>query len=180
MIFTETELPGAFLVRPEPIEDHRGFFARIWCDREAEKAGLGVRWVQSSVSYNRRKGTLRGMHWQAPPHDEVKLVRCIAGAIHDVIIDLRPESPTWRRHLAVELSAGNRQMLYVPEGFAHGFETLEDHTVVEYRMSEFYEPDSARGLRWDDPAFGIRWPLDDPIITDRDRTYPDFQPERGP
>ncbi|PYM94888.1 MAG: dTDP-4-dehydrorhamnose 3,5-epimerase [Candidatus Rokuibacteriota bacterium] len=174
MIFTETPLKGAFVIEPEPLADARGFFARTWCQREAEQHGLNPRLVQCSVSFNRRRGTLRGLHYQAAPHEEAKLVRCTAGALHDVIVDLRRDSPTFRGHFAAGLSAKNRRMLYVPEGFAHGFQTLEDGTEIFYQMSEFYSPESARGVRWDDPAFGIVWPDADRIINDRDRAYPDF------
>jgi dTDP-4-dehydrorhamnose 3,5-epimerase len=174
VIFVPTGLPAAFVVEPERREDQRGFFARTWCAREFEARGLTTRLVQCSVSFNKRKGTLRGMHYQAPPHEEAKLVRCTMGAIHDVIIDLRPTSPTYKLYVAVLLTAENRRMLYVPEGFAHGFQTLVDDTEVFYQMSEFHSPAHARGVRWDDPAFAIAWPPDDRIINDRDRSYPDF------
>lgn len=174
MIFAPTPLPGAFVIEPKRHEDQRGFFARTWCAREFEDHGLNPRLAQCSVSFNTQKGTLRGMHYQATPYPEAKLVRCTMGAIHDVIIDLRPTSPTYKRHLAVVLTAENRTMLYVPEGFAHGFQTLADDSEVFYQTSEFYSPDHARGIRWDDPAFGIAWPPDDRIIIDRDRSYPDF------
>jgi dTDP-4-dehydrorhamnose 3,5-epimerase len=174
MTFTETQLSGAFIVDPEPIEDHRGFFARTWCQREYEAHHLNPRLAQSSVSFNKKKGTLRGMHYQIPPHAEAKLVRCTRGAIYDVIIDLRPESRTFKQHVAVVLTADNRRMLYVPEGLAHGFQTLQDDTEVFYQMSEFYFPEHARGVRWNDPAFGIVWPENDPTIAERDRNYPDF------
>jgi dTDP-4-dehydrorhamnose 3,5-epimerase len=174
VIFTETALAGAFVLEPERREDARGFFARTWCAQEAEAHGLDPRVVQCSISFNKRKGTLRGMHYQAAPHQEAKLVRCTAGAIYDVIIDLRPGSPTFMRHLAVVLSAENRRALYIPAEFAHGFQTLADDTEVFYQMSEFYAPAHGRGVRWNDPAFGIAWPPDDRIITERDQTYPDF------
>lgn len=174
MIFRETALPGVFVIEPEPWEDQRGFFARTWCQREFAEHGLDPRLVQCSVSFNRRRGTLRGMHYQAPPHAEAKLIRCTRGAIWDVALDLRSGSPTFGQHVGEELSAANRAALYIPEGFAHGFQTLEDDTEVLYQMSEFYAPDAARGIRFDDPAFGIRWPLPEPIMLNRDRTYPDF------
>lgn len=174
MIFTETYLPGAFIVESERLADERGFFARAWCRREFEARGLNPRLAQCSISFNARRGTLRGMHYQAAPFEEVKLVRCTSGAIYDAIIDLRPASPTFKRHLSVVLSAENRAMLYVPEGFAHGFQTLVDGAEVFYQMSEFYAPDHARGVRWDDPAFGIDWPPAERIMADRDRLYPDF------
>jgi len=174
VIFVATPLPGAFVVEPEYHEDHRGFFARTWCAREFAAHGLSTRLAQCSVSFTKRRGTLRGLHYQAAPYAEAKLVRCTAGGVHDVIVDLRPTSPTYRRHLAVTLTAGNRKALFVPQGFAHGFQTLADETEVFYQISAFHSPDHARGIRWDDPAFAIAWPLDDPIVNDRDRAYPDF------
>jgi len=174
VIFQETPLKGAFVIQPERREDARGFFARTWCQREVEVHGLNPRLVQCSISFNLRKGTLRGLHYQAAPHEEAKLIHCTMGAIYDVVVDLRDDSPTFREHFAIVLSAENRQMLYVPEGLAHGFQTLEDNTEVSYQMSEFFAPESARGVRWDDPAFGIAWPPADRIIAERDRSYPDF------
>jgi dTDP-4-dehydrorhamnose 3,5-epimerase len=174
MIFLETPLAGAFVIDIEPHEDERGFFARTFCQEEFEALGLDATVVQSSVSFNRQRGTLRGMHYQTPPHEETKVVRCTAGAIYDVIIDLRPLSPTFVQWHGVTLSAENRTMFYIPAGFAHGFLTLEDNTEVLYQMSEFYYPDSARGVRWDDPAFGIEWPAEPTAISDRDKIYPDF------
>jgi dTDP-4-dehydrorhamnose 3,5-epimerase len=174
LIFTETELPGAFLIEPEMHEDDRGFFARTFCRQEFEERGLNPRVVQCNVSFNKRKGSLRGMHFQTSPYAEAKLVRCTAGSIYDVIIDLRPSSSAFKKHLGVELSARNRKMLYIPEDFAHGFQTLEDDTEVFYQMSQYYSPKHSRGVRWDDPAFGISWPPGERIIIERDRTYPDF------
>jgi len=175
LIFTETPLAGAYLIDPEPREDERGFLARIWCQREFDAQGLDTRLAQASMVFNRRAGTLRGMHYQMAPHEEVKLVRCPRGAIFDAIIDLRPGSPTFARHCTAILSAGNRRMLYIPRGFAQGYQTLEDDTEVVYQMSEFFEPSAGRGVRWDDPVFSIRWPdAADRIIADRDRNYPDF------
>ncbi len=174
MIFTPTGLPGAFLLEVERREDERGFFARTWCQREFLEHGLNPRLVQCSISYSRTKGTLRGMHYQVAPHEETKLIRCTAGAIHDVIIDLRPASPTFKQHFAVTVSAENYRTIYVPEGVAHGFQTLEDDTELLYQMSEFYTPECARGVRWDDAAFAIAWPPADRIIAERDRTWPDF------
>jgi dTDP-4-dehydrorhamnose 3,5-epimerase len=178
MIFTEIFLAGVFLVLPERHEDERGFFARSWCQKEFTANGMNGRLVQCNISYNRRRGTLRGMHLQVPPNEEAKLVRCTMGAIYDVIIDLRKGSPTVGRHFGVNLTADNRQMIYIPEGFAHGFLTLDNQTEVFYQMSEFYAPESARGVRWNDPAFGIRWPEEVNVISRRDQTYPDFDPER--
>ncbi len=174
MFFTETKLQGAFIIDIKPIEDERGFFARSWCRKEFKAHGLNPRLVQCNISFNKKKGTLRGMHYQVAPHEEAKLVRCTMGAIYDVIIDLRPESPTCKQWVAVELTALNRRMLYVPEGFAHGFQTLEDNTEVFYQMSEFYYPECARGLRWDDPEFGIKWSDGNRIISAKDLQYPDF------
>lgn len=174
MIFTATKLQGAFIIDPERLEDERGFFARTWCQREFAVHGLSPKWVQCNISFNTQKGTLRGMHYQAAPYAETKLIRCTMGAIYDVIIDLRPDSPTFKQWLAVELTADNRCMLYVPGGFAHGFLTLANHTEVLYQMSEFYVAESARGVRWNDPAFGIQWPADVKVISDRDRNYLDF------
>ncbi len=174
MICTETKLKGAFLIEPERLEDERGFFARTWCQREFAALGLEPAWVQSSISFNKSKATLRGMHYQAAPYEETKLVRCTAGAIYDVIVDLRPGSETYRQWLGVELTAANRCLLYIPQGVAHGFETLTDDAEVFYEISEFYHPESARGVRWDDPALGIEWPLKAQILSDRDRSYPDY------
>ena len=174
MIFRETDLPGAYVIDLEPHRDERGFFARAWCQREFEAHGLNPRLVQCNISYNETRGTLRGMHYQAPPHEEAKLVRCTRGRLYDVIIDLRSDSPTYKEHVGIELNDENRTMLYVPEGFAHGFLTLEDNTEVFYQMSAFYAPEVARGVRWDDPAFDIDWPAPVRHIKDRDQRYPDF------
>ena len=174
MIFDETRIRGAWIISPEPIQDARGWFARTWDEHEFVARGLSGHVVQCSVSFNRRRGTLRGLHYQAAPHEESKLVRCTAGVIFDVAVDLRPSSPTFMDWVGVELSAGNRLALYVPEGCAHGFLTLEDDVEVLYQMSEVYEPGAGRGVRWDDPAFGIAWPGEVTVINERDRTYPDF------
>jgi len=175
MIFTETTLKGAFVIELEKNEDERGFFARTFCRKEFEEHGLNPRIVQCNVSFNKKKGTLRGMHYQVPPHEEAKIVTCIKGAVYDVIIDLRPDSSTYCQWFAVELSAENYKMLYVPEGFAHGFQTLEDNTVVFYQMSEFYHPECARGVRWDDRTFGIKWPnIHHRIVSEIDKRYADF------
>jgi dTDP-4-dehydrorhamnose 3,5-epimerase len=174
MIFHETGLPGAVLIEPQRISDARGFFARTWSAEELAERGLSTRIAQCSISYNGARGTLRGMHYQIAPHAEVKLVRCTAGAIYDVIIDLRPESPTYRRHFGATLSASSRLQLYIPEGFAHGFLTLEDDSEVFYQISEPYAPAAGRGVRWDDPAFAIDWPGEVRVIAPRDASYPDF------
>jgi dTDP-4-dehydrorhamnose 3,5-epimerase len=180
MIFTETPLRGALLVDIEKHEDERGFFARSFCRREFKAHGLNSQLVQCNISFNPGKGTLRGMHFQVKPHEEAKLVRCTRGAIFDAIIDLRPDSPTYKKDLCVILTAENRRMLYVPEGFAHGFLTLEDATEVFYQISEFYAPECQRGVRWDDPAFAIAWPAAPRLISERDRSYPDFDRNAGP
>jgi dTDP-4-dehydrorhamnose 3,5-epimerase len=177
MIFTETRLKGAFAIDLETHADERGFFGRSYCSREFEAHGLNPSVVQCNVSYNKARGTLRGMHLQEAPYGEDKLIRCTRGALCDVIVDLRPESPTFCQWVAVELRAAAGQvsrMLYVPEGFAHGFQTLEDDTEVFYQMSEFFAPTAARGFRWNDPAFAIEWPEPVRVISDRDRAYPDF------
>jgi dTDP-4-dehydrorhamnose 3,5-epimerase len=173
MILTELQLKGAHLIEPERLVDERGFFARTWCQQEFEAHGLNPRLVQCNISFNTKKNTLRGLHYQAP-HEEAKLVRCTMGAIYDVIVDLRSDSPTFKQWIAVELTATNRRMLYIPEGFAHGFQSLEDNTEVFYQMSELYAPTGARGVRWNDPVFGIQWPAAIACISDRDNSYPDF------
>jgi dTDP-4-dehydrorhamnose 3,5-epimerase len=174
MIFLEAALKGAYIIEVEKLEDERGFFARSWCAQEFKEHGLNPRLAQCNISYNHKKGTLRGMHYQTMPYEEVKLVRCTRGAIYDVIIDLRPQSPTYKHWTSVELTADNHKMLYVPEGFAHGFQTLEESSEVFYQMSEFYAPGHAKGIRWDDPAFGVRWPLEVAVISARDQHYPDY------
>jgi len=174
MLFRETVLKGAYVVEPERITDERGFFARTWCRSEFESHGLNPNLVQCNISFNDKKGTLRGMHYQATPRAEAKLVRCTAGAIYDVIVDLRPDSSTFKRWTGVELNADNRYMLYIPERFAHGFLTLSEDAEVLYHMSEYYSAEHARGVRWNDPAFGIQWPGEALVISERDRNYPDF------
>jgi dTDP-4-dehydrorhamnose 3,5-epimerase len=176
VIFREIKLAGAFVIEPEKREDERGFFARTFCREEFSAHGLNPDIAQCNVSFNKRKGTLRGMHYQAPPCCEAKVVRCTAGAIFDVIIDLRASSKTFQQHFAVELCASTGKMLYVPEGFAHGFQTLVDNTEIFYQMSRPFSPQHARGVRWNDPAFGIEWPSADRTILERDRNYPDFVP----
>lgn len=174
MIFKSTPLPGAYVVEIEPIEDERGFFARGWCRREFEKNGLNPELLQINFAFSRRKGTLRGLHFQRPPHAEAKLIRCTRGAIYDVIIDLRRGSPTFRRWLGVELTSDNRRMLYVPEGFAQGYQTLVDDTEIYYHTSQFYNPEAASGVRWNDPAFAVDWPLPVTTISTADSSWPDF------
>jgi dTDP-4-dehydrorhamnose 3,5-epimerase len=174
MIFTETKLKGAFVIEPERQEDERGFFARSFCKEEFEAYGLNINWVQCNISFNKKKGTLRGMHYQTTPYEEVKLVRCTMGAIYDVIIDLRPGSHTFKQWASIELSSENRRMLYVPEQFAHGFQTLAENTEVFYLMSEFYHPGSSKGIRWNDPTFLVNWPIISPIMSSADSSYPNY------
>jgi dTDP-4-dehydrorhamnose 3,5-epimerase len=173
--FEQTPLQGAYLINAPRHEDERGYFTRTHCEREFAENGLHTHWVQGNASYNKRTHTLRGMHWQAEPHGEVKLVRCVVGAVYDVIIDLRSDSPSYRQHYGVELTPENGTQLYIPAGFAHGFLTLQDHSTVLYQMGAFFEPTAARGLRYNDPAFNIAWPAEVAIISDRDRDYPDYQ-----
>jgi dTDP-4-dehydrorhamnose 3,5-epimerase len=175
MRFTETALAGLFIVDIEPIADERGHFARTFCAEEFARAGLPGEFVQCSTSFNRRRGTLRGLHFQAEPCPEGKLVRCTRGAIFDVALDLRPGSPTYCRWHASELTAENARALHIPPGFAHGFQTLVDGTEILYQMTVSYRADLARGVRWNDPAFGIAWPLPEPILTPRDAAYPDHR-----
>jgi dTDP-4-dehydrorhamnose 3,5-epimerase len=175
MEFLESKLPGVFEVCIEAQSDERGFFARTWCQQEFEARGLSGKLVQCSLSFNRRKGTLRGMHYQVAPHEETKLIRCTQGAIYDVVLDLRWQSPTFKNWVAVVLTSEKRNMVYVPRGCAHGFLTLEDGSEVSYQMSEFLHAESALGVRWDDPAFQIAWPAKVEVISERDRTYPDFK-----
>ncbi len=171
MIFVETKLAGVFIIEPEKFGDERGFLARTWSQHEFAERGLNPNLVECNLSFNIRRGTLRGMHYQSEPFAQAKLVRCTAGAIYDVAVDLSPDSATFRKWEAVELTAENRRMFYIPEGCAHGFQTLEDRTEVFYQMSGVYAPEYARGLRWNDPVFGIRWPLPDPFMLGRDANY---------
>jgi len=175
MLFLETRLKGAFIIEPERKEDERSFFARIFCVEEFTAQGLNANLVQCSISFNRQRGTLRGMHFQAAPHAETRLVRCTMGAVYDVLLDLRPESPTFKQWIGAELTSQNRRMTYVPKGFAHGFITLADDCEVFYQMSEFYHPESAGGVRWDDPAFSIEWPFRPAVISPKDSSYALFE-----
>jgi dTDP-4-dehydrorhamnose 3,5-epimerase len=177
VIVEETELAGACVLEVERREDERGFFARVWCAEELATAGLDTRISQINVGFNLRRGTLRGLHFQRAPHAEVKLVRCTAGAVYDVIVDLRPESPTHRRWIGAELSAENHRQLYVPAGFAHGYQTLTDSAEISYLTSVPYAPESATGVRFDDPAFGIDWPEPVTVVSDADRSWPDYREE---
>jgi dTDP-4-dehydrorhamnose 3,5-epimerase len=180
MKFTETLLKGAFVVELAPMSDARGFFARTYCAREFEEHGLKPAVAQANLSFNHKRGTLRGMHYQLPPAAETKLVRCTAGAIFDVIVDLRPGSPTYLQHVGVELTADNRKALYVPELFAHGYITLTDGAEVVYQVGEFYTPGYERGLRYDDPTLGIAWPVAIDIISDKDARWAPYEgPSRG-
>jgi dTDP-4-dehydrorhamnose 3,5-epimerase len=172
--FHETKLQGLFEIHPEPQSDERGFFARTWCQKEFQDHGLNRNLAQCSISFNTQRGTLRGMHYQAAPYAETKLVRCTKGSIYDVVVDLRPQSPTFKEWFAVVLTSESRNMVYIPEQCAHGFLTLEDATEIVYQMSQFYSPESARGVRWNDPAFQIQWPAEVSVISERDRMYPDF------
>jgi dTDP-4-dehydrorhamnose 3,5-epimerase len=176
MIFRETPLSGAWLLEPERSEDERGFFARTWDREEFERRGLDPTLAQCSVSFNHRRGTLRGLHFQIAPHEEIKLVRVTRGAIWDVIVDLRPDSPTFKQHYSVVLSAAKGDQLYIPKGMAHGFQTLEDATEVYYQISEPYASEFARGYRWDDPAFAIPWPKGVTVISEKDRNLPVLSP----
>jgi len=176
VIVQTTPLAGVFIIEPERHTDERGFFARVWCAEELAAKGLCTRIVQCSVSFTHKRGTLRGLHYQAAPHEEIRWVRCTRGAIYDVALDLRPDSPTYRKWFAVELSEENRRTFYVPEGFAHGFQSLVDDAEVHYQMSTVYVPDAARGVRWNDPAFAIDWPMREGVIlSERDASYPDFR-----
>jgi dTDP-4-dehydrorhamnose 3,5-epimerase len=175
MIFTNTAIDGVSVIEAERLEDERGFFARTWDPQEFAERGLNPKLAQCSISYNRARGTLRGMHYQEAPHEEAKVVRCTAGAIFDVALDLRPGSSSFRRWVGIELSAENRRALYIPEGCAHGFLTLDDDCEVHYQISKAYMPEAARGVRWDDPAFAIRWPAEVVVINERDRSYPDYR-----
>jgi dTDP-4-dehydrorhamnose 3,5-epimerase len=174
MNFTELSLPGAFVVDIQPMTDERGFFARGWCRKEFEAHGLALDFVQRNIGFSPRKGTLRGMHYQVAPHAEGKLVRCTRGAVCDVIVDLREGSRTFKKWHAVELSADNHRMIYIPEGIAHGYLTVMDESEIYYDTTCFFAPESARGVRFDDPAFGIDWPGSPSLLSDKDRSYPDF------
>lgn len=174
MIFSKTALPGVYLIDIEPAFDVRGFFARTWCADEFSRHGLEAGLTQCSLSFNKTRGTLRGMHYQAAPHEETKVVSCMEGSVYDVIVDLRPASPTFRRWFGVELNAENHRLIYIPTGCAHGFLTLQDKSTVYYQSSDRFVPESSRGVRWDDPAFGIEWPCAPSVIVERDRQYLDF------
>ena len=178
MIFTETKLKGAYTIDSEKIEDNRGFFARTWDKKEFEKMGLDSDLVQCSISFNNKKGTLRGMHYQENPFEESKVVRCTRGKIFDVIIDLRPQSSSFKQWFGVELDSNNHKSLYIPKGFAHGFQTLEDDCEVFYEISQYYNPEKARGISWDDKAFGIDWPLEVSVISEKDLSYPPFEQKK--
>ena len=175
MKFNKTRLPGAYIIELEKVGDERGFFARAWCQKEFREHDLVTKFVQCNLSFNKRGNTLRGMHYQSAPLEEVKLVRCTRGAIFDVIIDLRPESSTFLKWIGVELTSDNYNMLYIPEGFAHGYITLTKESEVFYQVSQFYSPKHERGVRWNDPVFGIDWPIDgDVVISEKDNNWPNF------
>ena len=179
MKFAQTELPGVFLIEPELLADDRGAFARSFCVDEFAAAGIEFEVVQATVSFNRFSGTVRGMHFQADPYAEAKVVRCTRGALYDVVVDLRPDSAMYGKWVGAELNADNRKALYIPEGCAHGFQTLLDNTEVDYLMSSRYQPEAASGVRFDDPAIGIDWPLAVSSVSDRDRGWPDFDVSSG-
>lgn len=174
MKFCETRICGVFEIRLEPHTDERGFFARTWCQEEFANHGLNSKLVQCNISRNTRRGTLRGMHFQEAPFSETKIVRCTRGSVYDVVVDLRPQSKTFKNWIAVTLTDEEGNSLYIPDGCAHGFLTLTDDADVFYQMSDYYKPEAARGVRWDDPAFGIHWPAEVKVLSGRDRTYPDF------
>lgn len=174
MIFTETKLDGAFIIDVKKLEDERGFFGRAWCKKEFDEHGLNSDAVQANVSYNIHKGTLRGMHYQEAPFTESKTIRCTQGSIYDVIIDIRPTSPTYKQWLGVELTANSFRMLYVPDGFAHGFITLEDHTSVHYIVTQYYTPGAESGIKFDDSTFDIHWPIQPIIVSEKDKAHPKF------
>lgn len=175
MIFEETKLKGAYIIHPDRLEDDRGFFARTWCMKEFEAHGLTANMVQSNIAFNHKKGTLRGMHFQRPPYEEAKLVRCTAGSVYDVIIDLRPDSPSYMEWLGIELHMENRKMIFIPEGFAHGYQTLADNSEVFYQVSQFYTPSAEGGALWNDPVFNIEWPeVEHRIISEKDRRWPAY------
>ncbi|PIQ25958.1 dTDP-4-dehydrorhamnose 3,5-epimerase [bacterium (Candidatus Blackallbacteria) CG17_big_fil_post_rev_8_21_14_2_50_48_46] len=172
MKFITTSLSGVFLIEPSLLQDSRGFFGRTWCQKEFSEQRLNTDWVQSNLSFNQHKGTLRGMHYQKEPHQEIKLLYCLQGSIYDVLLDLRADSATQGQWQAFELNAENHLGLYIPAGFAHGFQTLSEHCLLSYQMSAFYHPESAAGVRWNDPAFGIQWPLPPVMLSERDQTWP--------
>jgi dTDP-4-dehydrorhamnose 3,5-epimerase len=172
MVFTETKLKGAFIINLTRLEDERGFFARTFCQKEFKEHGLNIQIAQANISYNKKRGTLRGMHMQLPPYEESKLIKCARGTIYDVIVDMRVSSDTYKQWIGVELTAENHQMLYVPEGFAHGFITLKNDTEVTYQMNQFYAPASEKGFRWNDPAFGIIWPIQPIVMAEKDKNFP--------
>ena len=174
MIFTETKLQGAYVIEIKQITDDRGFFGRSWCQKEMEDHGLNGNVVQSNTSLSKLKGTIRGMHYQKPPYEETKLIRCTKGAIYDVIVDLRKDSPTFMQWFGIELTEDNYKMVYVPENFAHGFVTLKDNSEVTYLVTQFYTPGSEGGLRYDDPQLNIQWPIDIKVVSEKDKSQPDF------
>ena len=174
MIFRETPISGAYVIEPERIEDHRGFFARIWCKKELGQRGLETELAQSNIGFSSRRGTLRGLHFQEAPHTEVKIVRCTRGSIFDVIVDLRPDSSSYKRWFGTELSDENGKMIYAPEGCAQGYITLTDNSEMYYHTSDFYHPESASGVRYNDPEFGVVWPVEIAVISQQDKEWPDY------
>jgi dTDP-4-dehydrorhamnose 3,5-epimerase len=175
VIFNKTKLNGAYIMEIEKHSDERGFFSRSWCNKELEDHGLNSGLAQANIGFSLKKGTLRGLHYQVHPYEEVKVVRCTMGAIFDVIVDLRPDSPTYKQWISVELNSENRKMIYVPEGFAQGYITLNDNTEICYNTSQFYSPEFARGVRYDDPSFSIKWPIEVAVISKADKSWPDYE-----
>jgi len=178
MIFTETKFKGVYVIEIEKFEDNRGFFSRLWCQKEFSERGLNTNFLQGNLAHNHKKATIRGLHYQTEPYQEVKLVRCTRGALYDVIIDLRPESETYLQWFAITLSDDDYKQLYIPEGFAHGYQTLTDNVEMRYGVTQFYAPEAERGIRWDDPLFKINWPYkENLIISAKDRNWPNFVPQ---
>ncbi len=175
MIFTETKIKNAFVITLEKIEDFRGFFARAWCQNEFIKHGLNPNFVQCNIAFTKKKGTIRGMHYQAQPHTEAKLIRCIRGRVYDVMVDLRAESETYKQSFAIELSENEYKKIYIPEGCAHGYQSLTDNTELFYTVSQFYTPEAERGIRWDDPQFNINWPIGNPLLSEKDKNWKNYE-----
>jgi dTDP-4-dehydrorhamnose 3,5-epimerase len=173
-----TPIQGLYVLEMQPMWDERGYFSRVWCKEQFEKLGLSANFVQASHSFNKTKGTVRGMHYQVEPYGEIKLISCLQGSIVDTVIDVRPESATYKQHFSIELSANNGKALYVPQGFAHGFQTLEDNTLISYHISQFFSPAHARGIRWSDEQFGVSWPLPISVISSRDTQFSNYQDQK--
>ncbi|RDJ32167.1 MAG: dTDP-4-dehydrorhamnose 3,5-epimerase [Crenarchaeota archaeon] len=174
MIISKTEFIGVYVIDTEKIVDERGFFSRIWDEKKFKDKQLNTNWIQSSISYNKASGTIRGMHFQNEPYQEIKMVRCVSGSIFDVIIDLRISSSTYLQSFSIELNEENQKAIYIPKGFAHGFQTLQNDTVVLYNISEYYNPEYAKGIRWNDPIINVKWPLNPSVISEKDKMYKNF------